>query len=869
MHNVSPDTQHVSVPDAGKSTAALRYFAQRRPKHMFLTTVLKLHNPGRRKEQALLRAQTELTRMMSRLLEALREDPHQLRHDGAFAYIIRMLSEQAGGRTAKTEADPTSEAESPAEEGDAQEDGPAMKRAVALSRLLERDLRGNIGAGVSATSVLKEGVFLETAKLLLSWYAKVIADAIEADCELRDVLRGPKGSSKGKQQRREAFVPSVEAVWTAWSRRHLLLEAAQEVVIPFGRHQGKQLKQLGPVGKREARWLFARLLPPDVISATLEHVRIRLEPEGATWRERKAAAEAYHPWRRVPKRQHAVPGSRLRNRAHDAIGEPVPLVMLNETDLVYLYDQLMEMQVFADEYAQKLEAIKVFLGKVPPTYPIVETVPTDEEAAEHRAAYERALDRFYDPFPRNTPRGAEHTCTPQQLADVEADARVTLLRAASKLAPARYQPLSFRRTFRPGGNTSSFALLFNPAPRARTSMTGGKSGELQARPKREPAFAYVLAVMVHPQEVRLIPNSAPSMTEGRNLVAGEEVEFMRRFEQNGVEDLFYVNFPATQFMPTTTGKVMFIPLELGYAYHEQEFLRPTIARAYAEQQRLHLERNDPSLQLSDCLPKKAAIGTARIVHKRNALGHLEFFVHLPVRTPVPSMDSVPTRVIGFHEHYHGLSYAVVTVDGEVMVGDVTVPREAFDRSDGNHLPDSVVHSTVKQMVALASLHGAFPVLEDTSWKKQRTLQRQRNKQQFIRPVKKLFNVLSYKSLRQGLMRPRLVKGVAPTRDCGACGCRSDEKGIQRTWSCRTCGTEQPFAFGHRGRACTACRQVTAAEELAVVTWFLCSLCGHRQLARHNTATVVAVRALHQLIARLEGQQADDDDTADEVVVDLT
>lgn len=480
MRTIStPITLDWKLPQDEEIKAALDYFRGRRAKEVVLTIILKLRTESRRKEQALLDAQCYVTNKTSAILEELREEPTNPRTDGAIACLLEMLHREHNG-----------------EKGD---------RTDILRDILAPGFNASIAPDeYTFSSKLRDGVYKNCAHMLLVWYLQITKNT----SELTSSDNEPTDNSLENEQNQHAstspsprLVPTFTEVYQKWATRVSNYEAACRVRIPFGRHRGKCLDE---VGKREVRWLKERLPSEETINQTLAHVNVLLSPSRAQTDARKEALLAEHPWWRTPhhqyearpSKQRAVRARHIVQRRHDPPGSPVLLGEMSLTDLQKLRDQLREYQVFAPQFSEIRTAVDTFLDQRPPAYPRVLSVPsTDFERAKRQRLYETELRWFRDPFPSNTPTSKLIDYTPADLEALERKAIKRLYREAQAVEEPSLQPITFIRTMRPPTILSTFSLLYS---------------------QDKGSFKYVLAVSLHgratPKEQRFKPQVKPGVT---------------------------------------------------------------------------------------------------------------------------------------------------------------------------------------------------------------------------------------------------------------------------------------------------------------------------------------------------------------------
>ena len=256
-------------------------------------------------------------------------------------------------------------------------------------------------------------------------------------------------------------------------------------------------------------------------------------------------------------------------------------------------------------------------------------------------------------------------------------------------------------------------------------------------------------------------------------------------------------------------------------------------------------------------PSKAAdsaIGTLSIVQERDSKGYKAWFAHFPVPVQTAPIEFLPNATIGFHEYKAQYYYAVVDFNGVTLdLGEITLPLHLTTGEGAQS--DNYVFGLAKAMinVSTSEKYAALIGIEDTLWKTSTPkLDAAENRVVFSHPRQRIFEVVSYKAAINGLLQPISVKHIAPSRDCGQCGQRTDNSSIQMfpTTRCFICSAlrqkhtlqriEQGTTLGWK---CSDCNRHWQQKE----PQFKCSACGYRQHARYNTAVVVAHALRHQMI----------------------
>lgn len=905
--NSESEDQSWSPPDMERLNRGFAYYETKRPRTVCRTIVFKLHKPTRRKERALLWAQRHVTNMTAHILETLREEPDQLRSDGAFAVVLEMFSRKAQGQSGQRVqilADILSECFLAGKQRLPKQGATQKKQIIKRKPLQVTPLRPT---DFPVTSVLRAGVFRQAALMLLNWYLRVVGEQEIEDgtevVESKEIF--PEGDPDA-EVRLSPALPDLETVHALWSERCRTYEGAKRVVVPFGRRRGQTLEQ---AGKREVRWLQEHLISQETIALTLEDIAVLLDPLSKGERLRKAK-QARHPWQRRANLQRAPRAGRLIERALDLPAPLVRLDTLNDDELQMLQTELEEMRDFVVEFDKIRDAVATFLEASPPSYPKVRFLLNQDEYEIQKKLYDNAL-----------------TTLGSGLLSLEGEAELitSLLRYESALQLDEFQPLNFIRTMRPGGSGNSFALLYSKN-NVNKMMSQQTIGSVNKKVDQEDvgniadkdiSYNYVLAVVLHGDKA---------------FVSDQQVE---RFDSKVVPGLFYVNFPETPFVPPHGSSLILFPLECGDQYHEQTFLRGIIHQQrvrqheiFAEKRarklvpirakqlsetgvaRLRIQRSGVRLSIfakqlkvsrkpltaAECF-SVSAIASAKIISRETEEGFREFYLHTPIIEPAPKTSAVPDRVLGIHEHEDGYSYAMLDLLGDIIdAGNIFVPYHVRVRDDKYSYSNNYVFEVVKSIIEVAKMdridaeNATLIGLEKTDYRKSNVhLSRVQNRRLFKRPSKKVAAVLRYKALLAGLPLPHMTWAVSPHR-CSACG-RKRPAGVGNTSlltvdcpgcastdlecsRCSTPSTHNPAALAAQGRPertrseakalacstcleqhgylsyelrCRACRHLWNPYEPR----FHCPHCLHNQPARLNTAIVVAQLTLSQIALRGE------------------
>lgn len=832
-----------SIPSRDRIHAAIEAAQASRPRSVCRTIKLKLHKPSRRKERALLWAQAHVTNMTAHILETLREEPGEVRNDRALACLHEMYARKAQGESgSRTQilADILSAGfrggakrrrkrpkianiqriTSLAKSNKARRYRLKKRRHIHKSKPLE--VQKLTSHDYPIAGPLRDGVFRQVALILINWHLRILGREEETE-------DGDSGSgSPGDESSPPDSVLDIAKVHTIWAERTSRYKQAAATLVPFGRHRGKPLSE---VGKRDVRWLQERLISDGMAKEAIEHIEVLLNQSVSDEEAVHRARRAKHPWRRRSHLERSPRANRITQRSLDERQPLIRLEALSRDELYRLREELWEMQTFAEEFAAIREAVDLFLSSAPASYPTVHTIATGAQRQALVNSYEEALTELQERFPEQ--------------AEIETELVQTLTQRASDLGHDELQPLSFKRTMRPPGQRTSFALLYSTATPEQSALER-KYGRMPRRKRAQKVaqvmnegllYTYVLAVVVH----------------GAGAFKGEEPA--ERFTPDVRPGLFYVNYPETPFSAPRGSSVLLFPLEFGEKYQEQQFLRHVLevqreAQHLKYQKSLRSKRPKP---IATCLPE-ATISSARITSERTKEGLYDFYLHLPIKTKLLNSTEPLSNVIGIYEHSHGYSYAVLDFDGKVLdTGEVAIPDHVQPKATAATYSDNYVFETVKQIVCLAAPAGkpkALLGIRPMDWTKAGTsLSRDQNRLLFRRPSMKVATVLEYKALLAGLPRSRIVWGISP-RECSRCSERRDYGSPThraRASECPECGNTTLEVSGEGEFHCTACDAMWTEDEL----WFHCEQCGHRQRSRLNTAVVVARNLLTQVVERYE------------------
>lgn len=480
------------------------------------------------------------------------------------------------------------------------------------------------------------------------------------------------------------------------------------------------------------------------------------------------------------------------------------------------------------------QALERFLGDAPPSPPfIAPLLLTEAEAAllppeaqlERirtyelcKAQYDRDVNWYYDFIPR---RGShDESYSDEKLYDIETTQNRELEWSAAALDETHPQPIWFKRGMDAHFKPRSFALLFY----------------LRQHEDKQ-CYRFIFAC---------------------NLVdetADEREELLDRPQASGdhaVEN-FLVNHPdqpVTLPHPTT---IQFFATQMGSDYQERLLLEYMDWRRREQENTTH------------------RISTARIVSRKRTSKRTDWYVHLPVPLPVPSSTAALDAVIGFHEYEGMFFYAVVDRAGNLLaLGEVTIPDHVKPKTADGMTNDNFAFETAVHIVrrSMTRKYGHrlrdTPVpytasigIEDTGWKQERVDTRTAdNRQKVSLPRQRMYEIVAYKAVREGLPVPMHIAGIAPGRDCGSCGKRLETtngialRAVTHCLYCTSLGIEHQLitvqtSDDHEYMYCRACGRQWQREE----PQFLCTHCRTQQYARYNTALATVHRTVDMLVGR--------------------
>lgn len=852
-------------PSYDMSIAALEHRLSTRPDHVYITPIVEIVTGSWRRAVWLLEAQVAVTNLTAAMLEDLREEVGVLRDNGAAELVLSVCA----GKRDKV-------------------------NKFLVNHLVDRlSARYKAKAGFTSweypiNSVLRSGAYRHTAWMLGNWVLGINRTIIEnqraAEQQARQAQKDSKGSkvSRSKQKRPKAepiIIPDLQGFRDIWLRNAEQRKALGNIPAPFG---GFRQFSLGQLRRKVLISLLENFPNPEQVKKNLELVKILLNNDPLQKAAKKAAAATNHLWRRgerhwrKPRRNILNPKQRKQRRK--------PLIKLgwmSKDELWAYYNQLRELRDLAEKFDTVRRAIETLARKRLPSYPRVYPVILGKDRRIwYRDANDeslvQSLDNLLQLHPVNRKRGTEHAALPTELARQAERNQTGYLQAVGNFEEPKLQPLSYNRTMRPG-NYTAFAVLFREREVTREELEE-RFKDLEAKERTYRIDR--LLKQRYTYEYRIVIGLWPHK--------GVPETYSNEQWQTHLANFRYLNAPETFFKPSKDAHYLVFPIYCGLEYQDTLF-REVIAYQREQQARLQSKHREDGKEASieTCFPEDSAIAKLEILSERRPteIPHRKiftykwnFYAHLSTAVPVPPCSGLPEYVVGIHEyegHYHAV---MVALDGRLLDSmDIQPDIELASEMEGEtptrrdiDNSERYVYHLVKKMVeiglgetsdAAKGLQGII-ALENTSWREDQTLLLNVPSQEdLVRPTARVPVVLRYKALRAGLLEPLDVYGVAPTRDCSACGARSSDSNIHthRLKQCPhpNCSSTRlaPGAKKDTVR-CTDCKRIWEKQ----LPFFACPECGHYQLAKINTATVVALKALHWIALfhqkAIEKQQRD-------------
>ncbi len=282
-----------------------------------------------------------------------------------------------------------------------------------------------------------------------------------------------------------------------------------------------------------------------------------------------------------------------------------------------------------------------------------------------------------------------------------------------------------------------------------------------------------------------------------------------------------VNNPAVKFMPSPR-PVRGILFKLKFGTHQQRILaqarRETDSWKETELQRRATKKSTKPEQKTEYSGGTIRSGSLHACYDTEA-GQWGFEARIIIGTN-PAYPRSPDHSVGVHVHArHGLVAAVTSLRGEL------VAIYELDESRITHLlrnPDAEyqknnIHRTAKEyhhrvadaLCEIAHRHRAIIGIENTEYHGRLASKPTSSDRNGSDSIRTIAGLLVYKLPLKRLFPPFEIKGISPTRDCGACGYRH-------------------------------------VKSMVTELIFTCAQCSYRELRWINTAREVARRSIWSL-----------------------
>jgi hypothetical protein len=599
----------------------------------------------------------------------------------------------------------------------------------------------------------------------------------------------------------------------------------------------------GYVGKRGARRMKKWLLPPDKRDEAIEDLTVLLYPRLYSKERREQARQKPHPYW-VKRQKRGVRAVRPSQHHSQTSTRPLRYHEMSQQQRVQFREQLREQARHAEAFRAFEQALDRFLEPAPPAPPYIEpALLTEQEIAAlppdaqidppmsfeaRREVYERNLRWFADVIPSGSSHADAHT--EEKLFDVETMAVRDLEISAAELLHGHLQPIRFTRAMDVKLSNKTFGLL---------SYVRERDGYKD--------YQYIVVC-------ELVGDTA----DERTWLAHKDAERTAEHGEN-----YFVNWPTECFKRPAKTSMQFFAVEMGRD-HQGRILRDFI---------------DWRLREPD---SKHTIAKVDLISERDTAGRVDWFAHLSVPVQTPPCDRPIQEMIGFHEYEGQYFFARIDLDGQVVAfGEITLPEAVTPNTADGMTNDNFAFETAVRMVRQSirqddaagseggvRTYGAFIGIEDTGWKRTRVdTDAATNRQHVSIPRERIIHLVTYKAAMEGMPPPRVVKGVAPSRDCGQCGYRIEgDTGVHRRpvthcFACAACHRAHTLTAvtdeeGNECWQCSTCGRIWQQQE----PQYRCRRCGYQQHARYNAALVTVKRTLQQLV---EGNEKEEEDVEGE------
>jgi hypothetical protein len=169
----------------------------------------------------------------------------------------------------------------------------------------------------------------------------------------------------------------------------------------------------------------------------------------------------------------------------------------------------------------------------------------------------------------------------------------------------------------------------------------------------------------------------------------------------------------------------------------------------------------------------------------------------------PASSVIPEHVVGVHfDPQYGIVITVLSMEGacrkSFLLDDAKVaqllqnpPTQALLRADQRTASEQH-HRLADALLAICVAYRAQPGLEDVRYRHVGQFARQPARSTASVASRTILSLLNYKLPLAGLPLPINIPGVAPRRDCGACGARHEVAATSYdTFTCSACGFSGP------------------------------------------------------------------------------
>lgn len=613
-------------------------------------------------------------------------------------------------------------------------------------------------------------------------------------------------------------IPTVGEIHMRWSAAWRRYEAAARTPIPCTHDRGKPFgealvqprirrgprrgKRIQRPGKSRVRQLKEKLHSLEAITQALRDVDILLN-RSLYQHQPELIAEAElspHLWRHNDRAQRATKANHLSQHVYRKSQSNVSLGILSDHELQHYHSELLEDLDLAYQIAPIRAAMDIFLSPAPPSYPMVEPALFDD--TRERAAYADALDALRRPVPKSALEESQadnlrssKLNIAQHLHRAEKDATINLLRRESDLGERSLLPLEYPRSMRPPDMVPAFALLYKkelPAPLQLLQKYGHLTKEQQQQKlevvtARGGLYHFVIVLAVH-----------------HNRYAFSGSHPADYFEPEFDDSYYYVSAPETPFSAPPDTSLIVLPLACGSDYQE-ELLHTLIERERAGQQARYANQGAASKNgrpsahqraLEECLPLKAAIGSARVLIRQDGEGWYNIFVQCAVPVDYKEVPYSSSDILGIHLDGHQYYWSHIAADGTpYQHGRLSFSSHVLPTASKPWYSKNYAHEVANAIVELAEQRACGLVCIEETWhRRHSSTSHMRNRYAHSHPSATIAKYTKQKLLRGGWVSPQLVYGVSSQR-CGACG-NTERNARERRMlkACPSCGASRLSAY---------------------------------------------------------------------------